>query len=175
MLRSLVAALACICRTAAEMNRPPPDTHWRIVGSEYDLRNGPLCLAPLVGTTIPEREPIKLLMPPSALEVSYVMAILLRERLGYDVQLVNPLGVDVDPEQQLYLARGCLSEDGVTAAGSPCDLYGVPDMIMEVLDSAHSALELRAEPRDTLMLTQCRSRDAAPRSCRLRLAGHRCG
>ena len=52
------------------------------------------------------------------------------------VQLINPLGNDADPEQLLHLAQGCLSENGTTAEGSACELYGTPDMTMEVLDSA---------------------------------------
>ena len=52
------------------------------------------------------------------------------------VQLINPLGNDADPEQLLHLAQGCLSENGTTAEGSACELYGTPDMTMEILDSA---------------------------------------
>ena len=47
-------------------------------------------------------------------------------------RLQNPLGLDVDPEQILYLMKGCVSADGTMAEGSECgaglDITGPPEL-----------------------------------------------
>ena len=111
----------------------PPDSFWNGVGAKHQLSGG--CLPP-GGTTNQDRwlKPIKLLALPTALEQTYVMAILLKERLGHPVELINPLGSDAPPGAIMNVMRGCPSESGATIEGSVCESFGTPDMAPEVMD-----------------------------------------
>jgi hypothetical protein len=73
-------------------------------------------------------------MVPTAKEMTYMMAILLRERLGHPVELISPLGSDVDPVGILDVMQGCPNANGTATAGSVCEQHGYPDMVVEVLD-----------------------------------------
>ena len=78
MLRRAMLAL-CLCRETWAA-RPPPDAFWQEPGAAYDLSKADSCLPP-GGTAVQGKPPIKLLMVPTAKEMTYMMAILLRERL----------------------------------------------------------------------------------------------
>ena len=74
MLRTPVAAallaLATVASASEDPINPPEDSEWTKHGAYYKL-GGPLCLPP-GGTTQTGRKPIKLLMPPTTREMTYV-------------------------------------------------------------------------------------------------------
>ena len=124
-------AFLTLCLLSAGRSNPPPDTTWQDPSGSHQL-SGPLCLAP-GGTTIHGRKPVKVLMVPTDLEMSYIMAILLRERLGHPVELVNPLGSDAPPPAIMKVMQGCKT-NGTSPAGSVCDRFGTPDLAVGVMD-----------------------------------------
>ena len=77
MLRCALLAL-CLCGTWAA--KPPSDVFFKEPGASFRLSTADTCL-PAGGTTVQGKPPIKLLMVPTAMELTYLMAILLYERL----------------------------------------------------------------------------------------------
>ena len=96
---------------------PPADGAWSMHPYEREFYgvpavvelDGQLCL-PNGGSSRDGGE-IVLSMPPLSLPQSYVMAILLRERMGMTVKMANPMGSNANQLLQLWYLKGCPMDD----------------------------------------------------------------